>query len=69
VRGKGFWPFHQVLLNGELLETRYIDKNEIEAIIPPSLIVAAGTYFVTVKAKGELLPESHRAHLVVAFGK
>jgi imidazolonepropionase-like amidohydrolase len=67
VRGPGMWPFHRVLLNGQVLPTRYINKSEIEATIAPELIAAAGTYFVTVKPEGELLPESHRAHLVVAF--
>jgi imidazolonepropionase-like amidohydrolase len=67
VRGPGMWPFHRVLLNGKPLPTRYVNKSEIEATIAPELIATAGTYFVTVKPEGELLPESHRAHLVVAF--
>ncbi|MGA8616274.1 MAG: amidohydrolase family protein [Xanthobacteraceae bacterium] len=67
VRGPGMWPFHRVLLNGKPLPTRYVNKTEIEATIAPELVATAGTYFVTVKPEGELLPESHRAHLVVAF--
>ena len=67
VRGPGMWPFHRVLLNGQPLPTRYVNKSEIEATIAPELIRTAGTYFVTVKPEGELLPESNRAHLVVAF--
>jgi hypothetical protein len=67
VRGPGMWPFHRVLLNGQPLPTRYVNKSEIEATIAPELVRTAGTYFVTVKPDGELLPESHRAHLVVAF--
>jgi imidazolonepropionase-like amidohydrolase len=67
VRGPGMWPFHRVLLNGRALPTRYVSKTEIEATIAPGLIASAGTYMVTVKPEGELLPESHRAHLVVAF--
>jgi imidazolonepropionase-like amidohydrolase len=67
VRGPGMWPFHRVLLNGTPLPTRYVNKSEIEATIAPELIARAGTYTVTVKPEGELLPESHRAHLVVAF--
>jgi imidazolonepropionase-like amidohydrolase len=67
VRGPGMWPFHRVLLNGQQLPTRYINKTEIEATIAPELIPTAGTYLVTIKPEGELLPESHRAHLVVAF--
>jgi imidazolonepropionase-like amidohydrolase len=67
VRGPGMWPFHRVLLNGTPLPTRYVNKSEIEATIAPQLIPTAGTYIVTVKPEGELLPESHRAHLVVTF--
>jgi imidazolonepropionase-like amidohydrolase len=67
VRGPGMWPFHRVLLDGKPLPTRYINKTEIEATIAPELIPTAGTYIVTVKPEGELLPESHRAHLVVTF--
>ncbi|MGH6670629.1 MAG: amidohydrolase family protein [Xanthobacteraceae bacterium] len=67
VRGPGMWPFHRVLLNGKPLPTRYVNKSEIEATVGPELIATAGTYIVTVKPEGELLPESHRAHLVVAF--
>ena len=67
VRGPGMWPFHRVLLNGKPLPTRYVNKTEIEATIAAELIAAAGTYLVTVKPEGELLPESHPAHLVVAF--
>ena len=59
--------FHRVLLNGKPMPTRYVNKTEIEATIAPELIATAGTYIVTVKPEGELLPESHRAHLVVAF--
>jgi hypothetical protein len=67
VRGPGMWPFHRVLLNGHVLPTRFVNKSEIEATVAPQLIAAAGTYIVTVKPEGELLPESHRAHLVVGF--
>jgi hypothetical protein len=67
IRGPGMWPFHRALLNGQVLPTRYVNKTEIEATIAPELIPAAGTYMITVKPEGELLPESRRAHLVVAF--
>jgi len=39
------------ILNGALLPTRFVSKNELEAII----------------SEGEALAESHRAHLVVGF--
>jgi hypothetical protein len=49
------------------LPTKYISKTELEATIPPEHITEAGTYTVTVKADGEILPESNRAHLIVGF--
>jgi imidazolonepropionase-like amidohydrolase len=67
VRGKGIWPYHRVYLNGRPLPTEFVDKNELTATIAPDAIQAAGTYVVTVRSDGEPLPESHRAHLVVAF--
>jgi len=67
VWGQGMWPFHRVMLNGEELPTRFVSKNELEAIISPGTIAKAGTYLVTLKCEGEALPESHRAHLVVGF--
>ena len=67
VRGKGFWPFHQVLLNGKELETRFISRSELEAIIPPDAIQNVGMYKVTVKSRGEPVAESSPAPLVVRF--
>ncbi|HXF54068.1 MAG TPA: amidohydrolase family protein [Hyphomicrobiaceae bacterium] len=77
VRGKGMWPFHRVMLKKEFgslfnlnaieLPTKYISKQELEAVIAPELVMEAGTYTVTVKADGEVLPESNRAHLIVSF--
>jgi hypothetical protein len=77
VRGEGMWPFHRVLLKREFgslfnfdateLPTRYISKSELEAIIAPEMIQKAGTYTVTVKGEGEILPESSRAHFIVGF--
>jgi hypothetical protein len=77
VHGEGIWPFHKVMLKREFgsllnlnafeLPTKYISKQELEAVIAPELIREPGTYTVTVKAEGEVLPESHRAHLVVGF--
>jgi hypothetical protein len=66
VRGRGgMWPFHRVMLNGAPLPTRFVSKDELEAIISPEAIAKAGTYIVTLKCEGEAYPESHRAHLVV----
>ena len=77
VRGEGMWPFHRVMLKREFgslfnlnateLPTRYVSKTELEAEIVPELLTPAGTYTVTVKGDGEILPESHRAHLIVGF--
>ena len=77
VRGEGMWPFHRVMLKREFgslfnfnsieLPTKYISKTELEAEIAPEHISEAGTYTITVKADGEILPESNRAHLVVGF--
>jgi hypothetical protein len=68
VRGQGgMWPFHRVMLNGAPLPTRFVSKDELEAIISPEAIAKAGTYIVTLKCEGEAFPESHRAHLVVGF--
>jgi hypothetical protein len=68
VRGEGgMWPFHQVMLNGQLLPTSFVSKDELKATISPQAIPTAGTYIVTLKCEGEAFPESHRAHLVVGF--
>ncbi|MBI2091124.1 MAG: amidohydrolase family protein [Deltaproteobacteria bacterium] len=68
VRGQGgMWPFHRVMLNGEPLPTRFVSRDELEAIISPEAIAKAGTYIVTLKCEGEPLPESNRAHLVVGY--
>jgi len=49
------------------LPTRFVSKNDLEAIIAPEAIPTAGTYIVTFKCEGEPFPERNRAHLVVAF--
>jgi hypothetical protein len=67
VRSKGFWPFHQVLLNGRELETRFISRNELDAIVPPDAIQNVGMYKATVKSRGEPIAESNPAPLVVGF--
>lgn len=67
VKGKGIWPFHRVYVDGHPLATRYVSNTELEAVIPAELIATVGTYVVTVRAEGEPLPQSHRAHLIVGF--
>ena len=77
VRGNDMWPFHRVMLKREFgsifnlnaieLPTRFISRNELEATIAPEQITEPGTYTITIKSEGEVLPESHRAHLIVGF--
>src|SRR5260370_6614449 len=39
VSGKGFWPFHQVLLNGTEVETKFVSRTELQAIIPAEAVM------------------------------
>jgi hypothetical protein len=48
----GMWPFHRIMLNGEPLPTRFVSKDELEAIISSEAIPTAGTYIVTLKCEG-----------------
>jgi hypothetical protein len=77
VRGNDIWPFHRVMLKREFgsifnlnaieLPTLFVSRNELEATIAPEMITEPGTYTITIKSEGEVLPESHRAHLIVGF--
>ena len=67
VAGKGFWPFHQVLLNGTPLETKFVNRNELQAVVPADLVKEVGMYKVTVKSRGEEIAESYPAPLVVGY--
>jgi hypothetical protein len=67
VSGRGFWPFHQVLLNGRELETRFVSRTELQAIVPAEAVKEVGMYKVTVKSRGEAIAESNPAPLVVKF--
>ena len=67
VHGKGFWPFHQVLLNGKEVETKFVSRGELDAIIPAEAVKDVGMYLVTVKSRGETIAESNPAPLVVKF--
>jgi hypothetical protein len=69
VRGRGVLPTQRVMLDGKEMPTRYVRRGQLEAVVPADAIVEAGTYIVTVKSEGELLPESYPAHLVVEFKK
>jgi hypothetical protein len=63
--GRGFWPFHYVLLNGKELETTFVSRNELKAIISPDAIRDVGMYLVTVKSRGEPIAQSYPAPFVV----
>ena len=67
VLGSGFWPHHQVHFDGRPLETSYISRGEIHAVLPADAIADAGMYKVTVRSIGEPNPESFPAPLVVNF--
>jgi hypothetical protein len=54
-------------LNGKELETQFVSRNELDAIIPADAIPDAGMYKVTVKSRGEPIAESNPAPLVVRF--
>ena len=67
VRGKGFWPFHRVLLNGKELDTKFVNRSELQATVPADLVKDVGMYKVTVKSRGETVAESNPAPLVVGY--
>jgi hypothetical protein len=67
VSGKGFWPFHRVLINGRELETRFISRSELQAVLPADVVSEVGMYKVTVWSSGEMIAESNPAPLVVKF--
>ncbi len=62
-----FWPFHYVLLNGKELETKFINRRKLEAVVPPDAIRKPGMYLVTVKSRGEPVAQSNAAPFVVSF--
>ena len=65
--GRGFWPFHRVMLNGQMLETKFVSRSELQAVIPADAVKDVGMYKVTVKSFGEAVAESGPAPLVVKF--
>jgi len=67
VKGRGFWPFHQVLLNGKEIETKFVSRTELRAVVPPDAVREAGMYLVTVKSRGEPIAQSNPYPLVVKF--
>jgi hypothetical protein len=67
VRGKGFWPFHEVLFNGKPVETKFVNRGELQAVVPAELVKDVGMYKVTVKSRGEEVAESGPAPVVVGY--
>jgi imidazolonepropionase-like amidohydrolase len=67
ITGEGFWPFHYALLNGKELATKFVNRRELQAVVPPDAIHDAGMYLVTVKSRGEPIAQSNPAPFVVSF--
>ena len=67
VYGDGIWPHHQIFINEQPLETRYISTEELRATLPAEMVADVGMYKVTVRSKGEPNPQSMPAALVVGF--
>lgn len=67
VKGKGFWPFHYVLVNDKEVETKFVSRSELDATIPADAVKDVGMYIVTVKSRGEPVAVSGTAPLVVKF--
>jgi hypothetical protein len=51
------------------LETHFVSRRELDAIVPPEMVANVGMYLVTVKSRGEPIAESGAAPLVVGFKK
>lgn len=67
VYGEGIWPHHQVYINEQPLETRYVSKEELRATLPADLVAEVGMYKITVRSRGERNPQSMPAPLVVGY--
>ena len=64
VSGKGFWPFHQVLLNGKLLETQFVSRNELDAIVPADAVTASGSGVDPDVSAADARIQAHRIAVV-----
>ncbi|HEY7300607.1 MAG TPA: amidohydrolase family protein [Xanthobacteraceae bacterium] len=64
---RGFDRYNRVTLNGKELETRFVSKTELEAVIPPQTVKDGGTYTVTVIGEGDFASRSAPAYLIVSF--
>jgi imidazolonepropionase-like amidohydrolase len=62
---KGFDRFHRVTLNGKELETRFVSRSELEAVIPAAALKDVGTYPVEVISQGDFASKSTPSYLIV----
>jgi imidazolonepropionase-like amidohydrolase len=62
---KGFDRFHRVTLNGKELETHFVSRSELEAVVPPSALKDVGTYPVEVISQGDFASRSTPSYLIV----
>jgi hypothetical protein len=67
VSARGFDRYNRVTLNGKELETRFVSKTELEAVIPLQAVKDGGTYTVTVIGEGDFASRSSPAYLIVPF--
>jgi hypothetical protein len=61
--------FHQVSVNGVLLETRFVSKTQLEAVIPQAILNNPGTYPVQVISPGDFTSNSAVSYMIVSFKK
>ena len=64
---RGFDRFHKVTWNGKELETRFVSSTELEAVVPPQLIMQVGTYPIIVVGQGDYASKSAPAYFIVSF--
>jgi Amidohydrolase family len=64
---RGFDRFHKATLAGKELETRFVSSSELEAIIPPQMTKAVGTYPIVVVGQGDFASKSAPAYFIVTF--
>jgi adenine deaminase len=62
---KGFDRFHKVTLNGKELETRFVSRSELEAVIPAAALKDVGTYPIEVISQGDFASKSTPSYLIV----
>ena len=60
-------PWHKVALNGDLLDTRFVNSKELQATIPAAMLKKAGTHWVNVVSPKESGGSSVSAYLIVPF--